>query len=292
MCSSSAGSGKKATGRSVCARPSPIEWRLQKYLAACGIGSRRYCEGLIADGAVRVDGQVVLTPAFKVAPARQRVTVAGRPVFPAPMAYWALHKPAGYVTTCRDPQGRRTFLDLLPRDIGRVYPVGRLDYDSEGLLLATNDGELALRLAHPRYEVEKRYRVLLDRPLDDGALRRLVKGLRIEGVEMRLAEIAPVGGSLFDGPVYEIRLREGRNRQIRRMMEAVGRRVRRLQRTQLGPLRLGSLKPGAARPLTTRELAALRAAAGLERSGKVREDAVDTQPLPCQRKVAHYGRLT
>jgi len=291
MCSSSAGSGKKATGPSGCARPSPSEWRLQKYLAACGVGSRRYCEGLIADGAVRVDGQLVLTPAIKVAPARQRVTVAGRPVFPAPNAYWALNKPAGYVTTCRDPQGRRTFLDLLPRDIGRVYPVGRLDYDSEGLLLATNDGELALRLAHPRYEVEKRYRALLDRPLDAGAMRRLVEGLRIEGVRMRLAGIVPAGARA-GGPEYEIRLREGRNRQIRRMMEAVGRRVRRLRRTQLGPLRLGGLKPGAARPLTARELAALRAAAGLGILNKGREVAVDTRPPPCQMRAAHYGRLT
>mgnify|MGYP001178183794 CR=1 FL=1 len=212
---------------------------------------------------MRVDGAVVTSPAFKVLPGRHRVTVRGRPVAPEAKAYWLLNKPPGFVSTCRDPQGRRTCLDLLPRSIGRVYPVGRLDYESEGLLLATNDGELALRLAHPRYEVEKRYRVWLDRDLDSVDMQRLIAGLFLEGVHLRLAGIAPAPHPHRDGPVYDIRLREGRNRQIRRMMEAVGRRVLRLVRTELGPLRLGHLTLGAARPLTANEIAKLRIAAGL-----------------------------
>lgn len=263
MCFSSADSGKRATAPSGCAKPSPSEWRLQKYLAACGVGSRRRCEQLIAAGAVEVDGRPARELGVKVIPGRHRVTVNGLEVAPQRPAYWILNKPAGVVTTCRDPQQRRTFLDFLPRDAGRLFPVGRLDYDSEGLLLATNDGELALRLSHPRYEVEKRYRVELDRPLHAATMQRLTAGLPVDGEVMRLAAVIPERRRPGAPAVYEVRLREGRNRQIRRMMAAVGRRVRRLQRIQLGPLRLGSLKPGTARPLSTDEIAALRRAVGL-----------------------------
>lgn len=218
---------------------------------------------MIAAGAVEVDGRPARELGVKVIPGRHRVTVNGLEVAPQRPAYWILNKPAGVVTTCHDPQQRRTFLDFLPRDAGRLFPVGRLDYDSEGLLLATNDGELALRLSHPRYEVEKRYRVELDRPLHAATMQRLTAGLPVDGEVMRLAAVIPERRRPGAPAVYEVRLREGRNRQIRRMMAAVGRRVRRLQRIQLGPLRLGSLKPGTARPLSTDEIAALRRAVGL-----------------------------
>ncbi len=236
---------------------------MHKFLAACGVGSRRRCEALIAAGAVAVDGRAVMRQGETIVPGLNRVTVRGREVRFEPVCYWLLHKPVGCVSTCHDPQGRRTVLDLLPRAPARLYPVGRLDYDSEGLLILTNDGELAHRLAHPRHEIEKRYRATLDGELDAAAMRRLTRGLSIDGALMRMAGIRRLRRSP-QGPVYEVRLREGRNRQIRRMMAAAGRTVRRLARVQFGPLALGDLPPGAARPLTSAEVQALRRVTALE----------------------------
>jgi len=245
----------------VCPSSGPTsECRLHKFLAACGVGSRRHCEGLIAAGRVAVDGKIVTRPGLKVSPERAEVAVDGRRVVPPALVYWMLHKPRGVVTTCRDPQGRRTFLDLLPQGLPRVFPVGRLDYDSEGLLLATNDGALMQRLTHPRYGFEKSYRVWTDRPLAASARARLTEGLKVDGVRMRMVSIEPADRTSDEGPAYDVRLREGRNRQIRRMLAAMGYRVQRLQRTAIGPLRLGRLPAGASRLLTPGEIAALRRA--------------------------------
>jgi pseudouridine synthase len=235
--------------------------RLNRFLALSGLASRRAADRLIAEGRVVVNGAPQLTPGLLVLPGRDHVLVDGNPVAPAERAvYLVLHKPAGVVTTLKDPQGRRSIRDLLPPDRReRVFPVGRLDRDSEGLLLLTNDGELAHRLLHPRYHVAKRYRVRTDptpRPAD---LEQLAAGVEIEpGVVTRLAQVTHEGGATF-----EILIREGKKRQIRRMCEVLGLRVTALVRTGFGPLALGSLPAGAIRELTPDEVRELELAAGL-----------------------------
>ena len=238
--------------------------RLQKYLARCGVASRRAAERLIAEGAVTVNGEVVDEMGRQVDPELDRVEVNGRPVRPpAAMVYLAVNKPPGVVTTARDPFGRPTVMDLVPR-VGRLYPVGRLDADSEGLLLMTNDGELANRLMHPRYGCEKEYRALVQGQPDEGALDRLRRGVELEDgpaaaeVEPERGSAAPPGRSWL-----RVTLREGRKRQVRRMLAAVGCSVERLQRVRIGPLELGGLPPGASRPLSRGEVAALRAWTGV-----------------------------
>ncbi len=187
----------------------------------------------------------------------------GRHLRPQPRQYLLLNKPRGVLCTCRDPQGRRTILDLLPRTLGaRLYSVGRLDRDSEGLLLLTNDGELAARLIHPRYHVPKVYRVRTDRPLPRPWLARFITGVESEGELLRAVRVRPLAAGRA-GAEYEIELIEGRNRQIRRMVECAGGRVVRLVRTRIGPLSLEGLPPGRWRRMSNRELEALRRAAGL-----------------------------
>jgi len=233
------------------------EIRLQKYLAAAGVGSRRYCEELIRGGAVAVDGAVVTELGTRVPHDGARVTVRGQPVRMESHETWVLHKPPGVLCTRHDPGGRPTIFDLFPRRSVRLYSVGRLDGASEGMLLVTNDGALANRLTHPRFHVPKRYRVWTSRALAPGDVRALVAGFPVEGVRMRMVGIHPVRSK---PPCYEIILQEGRNRQIRRMLGARGVGVSRLVRTAIGPLRLGSLPIGEARRLTAQELRALAAA--------------------------------
>lgn len=237
--------------------------RLQKVLAAAGIGSRRACEALIAAGRVTVNGQVVTRLGERVDPDRDEVRVDGRLVplgKRPPLVYLMMNKPKGYLTTLMDPRGEPTVADLLPGGLPRVFPVGRLDRDSQGLLLFTNDGALAARLLHPRYEVPKRYRVKVQGVPSREALRRLRRGLLLEDGKTAPAEVT----LLSRGPGWawlEMVLREGRKRQIRRMMAAVGHPVLELIRIGLGPLRLGSLPPGQVRHLTPEEVQALREAA-------------------------------
>ncbi|MBN1269231.1 MAG: rRNA pseudouridine synthase [Kiritimatiellae bacterium] len=240
--------------------------RLQKFLADCGVASRRACEQLIARGIVTVDGRAVTQMGARIDPARQAVCVRGRRVLPQGRLYLALNKPRDVLCTSRDPRGRRTFLDLLPSVPARVYTVGRLDRDSEGLLLVTNDGDLAARLTHPRHHVLKTYRVWIEGVLGEDARARLVRGVESRGERLTAVEVRRVVGE--DG-CCEVVLAEGRNRQIRRMFEAVGLRVRRLKRTAIGPLSLGRLARGAWRELTAAEVAALRKAAGDERGSRV-----------------------
>ena len=262
--SASADAGRKATADSACPRPNPSNRvRLQKHLAACGLGSRRACELLIGEGRVSVNGQPVTQQGVCVDPHSDTVLVDGRPVAVQRARYWIVYKPCGIVSTCHDPEGRKTVLDLLPRQNERLYPVGRLDYASEGLLLLTNDGALAARLLHPRHEVPKLYRVqtavALTRTEADHALR----GVESEGERLRVASIAaerqgPQGG------VYRVELRQGRKRQIRRIFAELGHRVLRLTRVAMGSLTLGTLQPGEWRELTRREIEELYRAAGLE----------------------------
>ncbi|MCX7818103.1 MAG: rRNA pseudouridine synthase [Kiritimatiellae bacterium] len=196
-------------------------------------------------------------------PDRDEVRLDGRRLRPEPHCHLLLNKPRGVLCTCRDPQGRPTVLDLLPRNIGvRLYTVGRLDWDSEGLLLLTNDGDLAARLIHPRHHVAKVYRVWTDRPLAPPWLHRFRTGIESEGEILRATRVRAIR-TTPRGAEYEIELIEGRNRQIRRMVQRAGRRVARLLRIRIGPLTLGRLAPGRWRRLTAEELRALRRAAGL-----------------------------
>lgn len=231
--------------------------RLQRFLARAGVASRRCAEELIRAGRVTVNGAVVRALGTRVDPDRDEVRVDGRPVRPQRLVYILLHKPAGVVSTVRDPQGRKTVLDLVP-DLGvRLFPVGRLDYDSTGLLLLTNDGELAHRLTHPRFGAEKVYRVRVEGHPDEAELARLRSGVRLaEGVTAP-ARVRVLGHDR-EGTWLEVALREGRNRQVRRMLAVLGYRVRALARVREGPLRLGALPPGAWRHLTAAEVRRLR----------------------------------
>jgi 23S rRNA pseudouridine2605 synthase len=221
--------------------------RLAKYLAHSGVASRRTAEGMIAAGRVRVGGQVVRDPARDV-DHDSGVEVDGRPVSPEPREVWMLNKPAGVTSTAREPGRRRAVTDLISSE-RRLYPVGRLDADSTGLILITNDGELANRLTHPRYEVPRTYRVRLRRAPADTELGRLR-----EGVELDDGPTAPARVRRVSPRVVEITIHEGRNRQVRRMAEAVGNEVVELTRIAFGPLRLGELGDGEARKLTKAEL--------------------------------------
>jgi len=230
--------------------------RLAKYLAHAGVASRRAAEQLIADGRITVEGQTVTDPARDV-DGTHAIAFDGEPVRGAePRVAYALHKPAGVVSTAHDPQGRRTVVDLVPKE-RRLYPVGRLDAESTGLILLTNDGELANRLTHPRYEVPKTYRATLAGP---AITDRAIRALR-EGVELEDGMTAPARVRRLTPHQIELTIHEGRNRQVRRMCEAVGRPVRQLVRIRFGPLELGDLRPGKARRLTASELDALAAAA-------------------------------
>jgi 23S rRNA pseudouridine2605 synthase len=236
--------------------PPPGE-RLQKVLAGRGLGSRRACEELIEAGRVRVNGEIAVL-GRRVDADRDRVSVDGVPIGVRPdLVYYVVNKPAGVVSTAADPHGRPTVMDLVP-PAPRVHPVGRLDADSEGLLLLTNDGELTYRLTHPRFGVEKEYLVVVDGSPGPGAVRRLREGVELEDGRTAPARVAAVGTAGL-----RITIHEGRNRQIRRMCAAVGHPVSRLVRTRIGPIRTGKLQPGQWRPLTQREALDLQRAAGV-----------------------------
>ncbi|MEA2308931.1 MAG: rRNA synthase [Thermoleophilaceae bacterium] len=229
--------------------------RLAKYLAHAGVASRRAAEGLIAEGRVTVGGETVTDPARDV-DAGSGVAVDGEPAAAETRIVYALNKPGGIVSTARDTHGRRTVADLVPSE-RRLYPVGRLDVDTTGLILVTNDGELANLLTHPRYEVPKTYVARVEpAPVSEPALRRLR-----EGVELDDGRTAPASVRQTRPGVLEVILREGRKRQLRRMCETVGHRVVELRRVAFGPLRLGDLAEGRHRRLTAAEVERLRAAA-------------------------------
>jgi len=227
--------------------------RLQKYMAHCGVASRRSAEGMILDGRVKVNGEVVRELGTSISPESDRVEVDGTLIqTAADHVYVMLNKPTGYITSVKDNFGRPTALDLVRID-RRVYPVGRLDYDSEGLILLTDDGALTHLLTHPSHEFEKRYYVETDRLLTDAELARLRSGVDIGDYVTQPAYVErQKGKGLIVG------IREGKNRQIRRMVEALGANVKRLRRLSIGPLELGDLKSGAWRHLTQEEVEALK----------------------------------
>jgi 23S rRNA pseudouridine2605 synthase len=232
--------------------------RLQKVLARVGIGSRRACEELIADGCVTVNGEVA-DLGRRVDPHHDRIAVNGTPIPVKPgVVHYLLNKPAGVVTTADDPQGRPTVVDLVP-DEPRVFPVGRLDQDTEGLLILTNDGDLTYRLTHPRFGVPKEYLAHVSGSPSRAALRQLR-----EGVELDDGVTAPAQVALVAPGLLRITIHEGRNRQVRRMCEAIGHPVQRLVRTRIGPIADRKLKPGAWRALTNDEVMALDDAAAAD----------------------------
>lgn len=237
--------------------------RLQKVLARAGFGSRRVCDELIEDGLVTVDGEVAAL-GRRVDPETARVAVDGVPISVRPgLVHYLLNKPAGVVTTADDPQGRTTVIGLLPAE-PRVFPVGRLDLDTEGLLILTNDGDLAHRLTHPSFGVEKEYLVHVDGSPSRGALRTLR-----DGVELEDGPTAPATVGLVDPGLLRITIHEGRNRQIRRMCEAVGHPVRRLARVRIGPITDRRLEPGGWRLLTVGEVRSLERATTGDRADDV-----------------------
>ena len=238
--------------------------RLNKFLSHAGVASRREADRLIAEGRVLVNGQAVLELGTQIDPERDRVRVDGRTIRnDSKPVYVLLNKPAGYVVTLKDPFGRQTVRALIPKLKARVFPVGRLDVDSEGLLLLTNDGELAHRLAHPRFEVKKTYVVRVKGVPDRESLLRLEQGLPIDG-----RKTAPARAALIEQKPGEsflrIEVHEGRKREVRRMCEAIGHPVLELRRTEYAGLTLKHLKTGDWRMLTSAEVVRLKRAAGLE----------------------------
>lgn len=229
--------------------------RLNRFLASAGVASRRHADELIASGKVRVNGRVVVTLGTIVADG-DAVEIHGKPVrLPEAPTYLLLNKPAGVVTTMRDPQGRRTVADLLPAR-SAVVPVGRLDYATSGALLLTNDGELSHQLLHPRFGVEKTYRAAIAGRLTSEDVYRLQRGVMLTEFRAGEAQVRVVA-TRRDHSIVDVTIHEGRNRQIRRMFEELGHRVLALTRTRFGPLRLGALPAGHVRQLTLKERQAL-----------------------------------
>ena len=241
--------------------------RLQKIRSQAGIASRRAAETLIAEGRVTVNGQTVREMGTKADLASDDIRVDGRRVKGAErLRYILLYKPAGYVTTRSDPQRRRTVIDLLHGVREYVYPVGRLDYDTEGLLLLTNDGDLAAKLTHPRHGVDRTYEAHVVGVPDEDAIDRLRRGIPLDGHRTLPADVVLLNKRASDREgVLLITIREGRNRQVRRMLDAVGHPVRKLRRTKMGPISDRRLKPGEWRELRDEEVSALKRLATAKR---------------------------
>jgi 23S rRNA pseudouridine2605 synthase len=229
--------------------------RLNRFLAASGLGSRRACEALIREGKISINGHFIRDLATVVNPGDE-VRVAGKPPLrPVVPVYILLLKPKGVVCTRSDERGRRTIFDLVPAHFGRLFHVGRLDKESEGLILLTNDGALSHRLTHPAHEVEKEYEVLLDRPFEAQQIPKLLRGFVIEGGHARIERVQIVAPSMV-----KVILRQGIKRQIRLMFLKLGYEVKRLIRTRIGDLKIGALQPGEWRALGKREVALLKGA--------------------------------
>lgn len=230
--------------------------RLQKFLADAGVASRRSGEALITSRRITVNGQVVTTLGTRIDPTSDRVTFDGRVVRPRRKLYVALNKPAGYLCTRHDPHSRRTVAELLPKEWDELYPVGRLDFETEGLLFLTNDGDFCLRLTHPRYGIPKTYLTEVEGPLPIERLVEMTRGVEDSGERLR-ADTARLLSSDNTRSILELVLREGKNREVRRLMAALNLNVLHLRRVQVGPIKLGELPVGKWRTLNPREISAL-----------------------------------
>jgi 23S rRNA pseudouridine2605 synthase len=238
--------------------------RIARALALAGIDSRRKCEEHVRNGAVAVNGEVVKDLGRQVDPEKDTISFRGRPLHFGKFVYYILHKPKGYTTTAEDPHAKKTVYELLPRELvrgsrqagekrTRVFPVGRLDRDTTGLLLFTNDGELANRLTHPRYGVAKCYDVRLNRPLEPANRQKILQGVKLEEGLAKVEKIKPLSRRII-----RLWIREGKKREIRRVFEKLGYRVLALARIAFGPLQLGNFPPGRGRFLTSSEITRLR----------------------------------
>ncbi|MEL6895039.1 MAG: pseudouridine synthase [Planctomycetota bacterium] len=262
--------------------------RLQKILAAAGFGSRRQCEELILDGRVDVDGEIITKLGTTAVWNQQKIHVDGRVVKRPRPIYFALNKPVGVVTTAHDPHGRARVIDLVPPD-ERVYPVGRLDKSSEGLILLTNDGELTQALTHPRFEIPKIYRVTVAGSVDRETMRTMRKGIYIaEGlVKVEGAKILKTRPRWTE---LEITLTEGKNREIRRILAKLGHKVQKLKRIAIGPLRLGEMPPGAHRQLTREEVSKLKAAVRAGGTKAASGPSTDDPPQRSSKRPNNAGK--
>jgi 23S rRNA pseudouridine2605 synthase len=264
------GAGGRSTGPRRRAKPAPPREpqdadaprgeRLQKVLAAAGVASRRECEELIIEGRVQVDGEIVSELGARVDRARQEIRVDGEPLARAKLQYFAVNKPTGVVCTARDPAGRPRVTDLLPPGVGRMFNVGRLDLASEGLILVTNDGELANQLTHPRHGVEKIYEVQVAGQPEPDVLAQMQRGVHLAEGFVHAVDVR-VKSRKKNSTTLEMTLDEGRNREIRRLLARLGHKVQRLTRIAVGPIRLGELPRGAVRVLNRDEVKKLREAA-------------------------------
>lgn len=255
--------------------------RLNRFLAAAGLGSRRHCDELIAAGRVTINAQPCTNFGTQVEES-DHVKVDRRLVRPAETLTIALHKPAGFVSTRRDPNATDTIYDLLPAKFSRLFNVGRLDAQTEGLLLLTSDGDLAQHLTHPRYKVEKEYEVTLDRHWDPKLNQKLVNGVFLDGKRAKLARLQPIGPTRL-----RVVLQQGLNRQVRRMFQVVGYTVKRLVRVRIGHLHLGEMPRGSWRPLTKSELTAFRESRRTSNLGSARVPSQSSS----SRRIARGGVL-
>jgi 23S rRNA pseudouridine2605 synthase len=279
--------GPRPTGAAAGSTSSPV--RLQRLLASAGFGSRRQCEELIEAGRVEVDGEVVTRLGTTVDPGTAKVRVDGDLLKQGKLVYFAVNKPIGVVTTHRDPQGRPRVVDLVPPD-QRVFPVGRLDRNSEGLILLTNDGELSQKLTHPKFGVRKIYRVTVAGKVDVETLKQMRRGIYLAEGHVRVdgAKLLKLRSRSTE---LEIVLREGKNREIRRILARLGHKVQQLRRIAVGPLRLGDLPAGAYRALTRQEVEKLWRAADAETSeaGDERQPGAKKRGAKKKKKSASTG---
>jgi len=261
--------------------------RLQKVLAAMGVASRRECEQMIVDGRVEIDRQVITELGTRVKPLEQEIRVDGEVLHQGKPVYFAVNKPEGVVSTARDPAGRPRVIDFLPPDAPRAYCVGRLDMSSEGLILVTNDGELANGLTHPKHGVEKIYHVQVAGHMEDDALAKLRKGMHLAEGFARAKHVR-IKSRRANSTVLEMILDEGRNREIRRLLARIGHKVQRLTRIAVGPVRLGEMPRGAVRTLTKQEVAALRQAIAEGPRKKTSAIPSHTRASPPPQKKSHH----
>ena len=228
--------------------------RLNKFLATAGIASRRKCEELIKNGEIKVNGQVVLNLATTIDEKKDKVEYKGGVLsLPSSFIYLKMNKPKGYASTSSDEKGRKTIFDLVEDKSVRLFNVGRLDYDTEGLILLTNDGDFANRVIHPKFEIEKEYMVTIEGKMQESEFAVLRKGAVVNGERMPEAKVKPIS---FDGKFTKLSvvITEGQNHQVRRMFEAIGRNIRLLKRVRIGQVRLGNLYRGKTKPLTEEEI--------------------------------------
>jgi 23S rRNA pseudouridine2605 synthase len=270
---------------------SPSGVRIQRLLAAAGVGARRSAEALIRAGRVSVNGRTARL-GDRADPARDRIELDGEAVRPERRVYWMLNKPRGVVTTTSDPERRTTAVSLVPEHAARLFPVGRLDAETEGLLLLTNDGMLAHALLHPSHEIEREYEVGVQGEIPPHVLERLARGVRLEDGWTAPARIGRVRREPEHGglTLFQLTIVEGRKRQIRRALWALGHPVRSLRRVRFGPLRLGGLARGAARRLAASEQQSLERLAASALSGRKRQDAGRNAAKPRPRKPKRGAR--